>query len=164
MDVVWRGFESERHAFERLGLSDPCVAEHELLKEFEGRVPEGIFQVGSKVLSVEVKRIVGNTLPKGGGGRRRITRIVAGRERIIWPWTSSVEMALSKLSDEVAAKYHVHEHHAVFLIPLSLPVTTKNRMKQHIASVACRCLETKTYARKVRYHIFESEDRFFDRF
>ena len=159
-----RGFESERHAFERLGLSEPQVSEDELVREFDGRVPEGIFTVESKVLSVEVKRIVGNSLPKGGGGRRRITRMVDGRKRIVWPWTSSVETALSKLSDAVAERYNVCEHHAVFLIPTSLPSAAKQRTIQHIVHTADRYLGRNIVQTKVRYHIFETEDRFFDRF
>lgn len=162
--TMHRGFESERHAFQRLGLSDPHVSEGELVREFEGRVPEGIFMTGAKVLSVEVKRIVGNSLPKDAGGRRRITRMVDGRERIVWPWTSSVETALSKLSYAIAQRYKVCEHHAVFLIPRSLPPAVKQRTVQHITSVADHYLGTHSFHRKVRYHIFETEDCFFDRF
>ena len=83
-----RSWRSEQHAFERLGLhAPPRVTERELVQEFSGlRVPEGIFDHDAKVLSIEVKRIVGTGCqPAGGrsGSRARVTAASAP-----WPWVA----------------------------------------------------------------------------
>tara|TARA_B110001452_G_scaffold43466_2_gene33300 strand:+ start:11774 stop:12232 length:459 start_codon:yes stop_codon:yes gene_type:complete len=148
-----------------MGLGDPKVPEEELIRRFRGmRVPEGIFvNDRDECVSVEVKRIIGNTLPSMAGGRRHIKRSVRGREHIIWPWTSSVENALSKLRLEIAKTYDIKVHHAVFLIPYSLPERSRRRVIEHITTVATRHLQTYDTSTKVVYHIFQSDETIFDR-
>tara|TARA_B100000683_G_scaffold200328_1_gene193600 strand:- start:364 stop:861 length:498 start_codon:yes stop_codon:yes gene_type:complete len=161
-----RGLLSERYAFQRLGLLDRHMkaSETELIREFDGLcVPEAIFEIEGGTVSVEVKRIVGNSLPRDGGGRRRITRVRNGKERIVWPWTSSVESALSKLQAPIASTYGVDEHLAVFLIPSSLPARVKQRTVRHIHRVAHRFFVGTDPVVKTRYHIFETHSDVFDR-
>ena len=113
-----------------MGLGDPKVPEEELIRRFKGmRVPEGIFVNDSdECVSVEVKRIIGNTLPSMAGGRRDIK-----------------------------------VHHAVFLIPYSLPERSRRRVIEHITAVATRHLQTYDTSTKVMYHIFQSDETIFDR-
>lgn len=160
-----RAFASEEHAFSRLGLGDPIAKEEDLVHDFPGlKVPEGIFrQRGGQIVSVEVKRVIGNSLPPGSGGRRRITRFVRGKERIVWPWTSSVETALSKLDRAIAEHFRVQLHHAVFLLPRSLTTRTRRKVIDHIASTARDFLSEHSLATKVIYHIFDCDDAYFDR-
>lgn len=158
-------FESEEHAFKILGLKNPIISETELIKKFEGlKVPEALFDDNGTIVSVEVKRIIGNTLPKSGQGRRRIKRYVKGRERIIWPWTSSVETALSKLHSNVANEFCVNVHVAVFLIPAFLSNSVKERIIRHIETIATTFLTDKNTSTKVKYFIFDCDDKYFDRF
>ena len=156
---------SERHAFERMGLGDPKVPEHELVRLFKNvPVPEGIFiDKDSQCVSVEVKRIIGNSLPSMAGGRRHIKRSTRGRQHIIWPWTSSVENALAKLHVDIAAEYNVKVHHAVFLVPRSLPRKSQNKVVEHINTTASRFLQARVFSTKVCYHIFVCNDNIFDR-
>lgn len=159
-----RSMESEYHAFSRLGLGDPIVTEKELIKLFDGsKVPEALFYSEGKTISVEVKRIIGNTLPKCGGGKKRIKRYVRGKERIIWPWTSSVEVALSKLDMQIAKKFNVDIHLAVFLLPDHLNDNVKHRVIKHINNVAMSFLSTKHTPTKVKYYIITCDNYFFDR-
>ena len=156
--------ESEYHAFSRLGLDNPIVTEDELIRQFRGiRVPEALFNDNGTVVSVEVKRIIGNALPIGGGGRRRIRRYVRGKERIIWPWTSSVETALSKLHHNIATEYNVNTHVAVFLVPDTLSCSDVQRVQRHINTIAYSFLSKKWTPTKVKYHILTCDEYFFDR-
>lgn len=157
-------FESEEHAFKILGLKNPIISENELIKKFEGiRVPEALFNDNGTIVSVEVKRIIGNTLPLCGQGRRRIKRYVKGRERIVWPWTSSVETALSKLHSIIANEFCVSIHVAVFLIPEFLSNSVKERIIRHIKTIATTFLTYKTTSTKVKYFIFGCDKKYFDR-
>tara|TARA_Y100000389_G_C17425282_1_gene499206 strand:+ start:343 stop:828 length:486 start_codon:yes stop_codon:yes gene_type:complete len=157
-------FDSEEHAFKILGLKNPIISETELIKKFEGlKVPEALFNDNGKIISVEVKRIIGNTLPQCGEGRRRIKRYVKGRERIIWPWTSSVETALSKLHSNVANEFCVKIHVAVFLIPEFLTNSVKERIIRHIKTISNSYLTDKHTSTKVKYFIFDCDEKYFDR-
>ena len=166
-----RTFESECHAFERIGVSrTPRVRECELVRRFENTcVPEGIFDAPEgHAMSVEVKRIVGNTLPSDVTRRapRKITRraCFGARSRIVWPWTSSVETALCKLDERIARAYGVKVHVAVFLVPRSLPSRCKGRVRDHIHRVAQSVLSGPTLlSTKTIYHIVECDDVFFER-
>lgn len=158
-------FDSEERAFEILGLKNRIISEGELIKKFNGlKVPEALFDVDGTIISVEVKRIIGNTLPHCGKGRRRIKRYINGKERIIWPWTSSVETALSKLHSNIANEFGVDIHVAVFLIPEYLSNTVKMRTMRHIETIANTFLTDKTTSTKVKYFIFNCEAKYFDRF
>lgn len=156
--------ESEKLAFSKLGLKNPIVSEDELIKTFDGlKVPEAIFDDNGTIVSVEVKRIIGNALPECGQGRRRIKRYINGRERTIWPWTSSVESALSKLHSDIAEQFSISVHLAVFLIPEYLSNSVKNRIARHIRQTASAFLTSNITSTKVKYFIFNCEERYFDR-
>jgi len=156
--------DSEIHAFDRLGLKNPVVSESELIKMFNGlKVPEAIFYVDGKMMSIEVKRIIGNTLPSCGEGKRNVKRYVKGKHRISWPWTSSVECALSKLHRSVAENFAINLHLAVFLIPEYLSNSTKNRINRHIHDVANNFFITHVTSTKVKYLILNCERKYFDR-
>ncbi len=158
-------FDSEERAFEILGLKNRIISENELIKKFNGlKVPEALFDDNGTIVSVEVKRIIGNTLPHSGKGRRRIKRYINGKERIIWPWTSSVETALSKLHSNIANEFCVNIHVAVFLIPEYLSNTVKYRTIRHIENISNTFLADTTTSTKVKYFIFNCEDKYFDRF
>jgi len=156
--------ESEERAFQILGLKNPIISEDELIRRFEGlKVPEALFYDNGTTVSVEVKRIIGNTLPHCGKGRRRIKRYVKGRERIIWPWTSSVETALSKLHSSIAHEFCVSIHIAVFLIPDILSNSVKERIIRHIETIASTFLTERNTSTKVKYFIFDCDEKYFDR-
>ena len=156
--------ESERYAFSRLGLGDPIVTEDELIKQFAGlRVPEALFNQDGNIISVEVKRIIGNSLPMSADGRRRIRRYVNGKERIVWPWTSSVEIALSKLNHVIAARYNVNTHVAVFLIPETLNGSEKGKVVKRIHAIASDFMMNNKTTTKVKYYILYCDKYYFDR-
>lgn len=156
--------ESEKIAFSKLGLKNPIASENELIKIFDGlKVPEAIFNDNGTIVSVEVKRIIGNALPECGQGKRRIKRYINGRERTIWPWTSSVESALSKLHSDIAEQFSISVHLAVFLIPEDLANSVKNRIARHIQHTASTFLTSNSTSTKVKYFIFNCEERYFDR-
>ena len=163
-----RDLRSEKFAFDALRLDDPVVKECDLIHEFDGlKVPEGIFRDpvdNDRNISVEVKRIIGIDLPTCGGGRRKILRRVNRNERIIWPWTSSVHLAISKLHPRIAQVYNVHSHHVVFIIPVSLTDSVKRRTIQHIKRVTTSFLQSYTPVRRTRLHIVEGMDELFDRY
>lgn len=162
-----RSLASEQYAFHQLGLEKPLVSEQQLISRFDGtRVPEGIFahpRDGSMRVSVEVKRIIGGKLPSGGGGRRVIRRRCKGGDHIIWPWTSSVEAAFSKLHDDIADEFRVSEHHTVFLIPMSIDAKTWTRTVRHIHDIAAHYTKTHSLSRPVIMHILRCDDIMFDR-
>ena len=159
-----RTAESEYHAFSRLGLGKPIITERELINMFFGsRVPEALFNHKGKILSVEVKRIIGNALPDCGDSRRKIKRLVRGKEQIVWPWTSSVETALSKLDIQIATQFNVDMHLAVFLLPDYLNNSVRQRVIKHIHNVAVTYLSEGNTSTKVKYYIITCDGYFFDR-
>lgn len=130
-----RSWPSERYAFEILGLqlSHVVVSENEMIHDIceDCTVPEAIFKhpITGKLISVEVKRIVGNNLPNEGKRQRKLIR---RRKQIIWPWSSTVEAALSKANETIVKYYMVEEHHVVFIIPDFLSSRDSNRVETHI--------------------------------
>ena len=123
-------FLSEQYAFERLGIAKHMIkTEKEMIEECDGKVPEGIFwdPVKKKIISVEVKRIVGNRLPKEGGGRKILRR----RKHIIWPWQTTIMNAMNKISEQIVHNYKVQEHHIVIIIPNDLGSRAYNRICNH---------------------------------
>lgn len=166
--VEARSAKSERYAFKQLGLGEPLIDESALVTLFEGtRVPEGIFADpldANRRISVEVKRIIGGHLPAGGGGRRVIRRHSTRRgDEIIWPWTSSVEAALTKLSFEIMHTFDVSVHHVVFLVPESMPCRTYQRTARHIQDVTRKHLKQHPTHCKIRLHIISGADDMFER-
>jgi len=50
-------------------LKNRIISENELIKKFNGlKVPEALFDDDGTIVSVEVKRIIGNALPHSGKG------------------------------------------------------------------------------------------------
>lgn len=164
-----RSAASELFAFQRLGLCDPIVNELTLVKTFVGcKVPEGIFvhpDDDTRRISVEVKRIIGGRLPMDGGGHRVIRRHSKrhGGDKIIWPWTSSVESALTKVNAEITRTYGLVEHHAVFLVPESMTKRTQARTMRHIIDVARMHLRDHPPPCRIRLHMVSGDDDLFER-
>ena len=151
----YRSLPSEHFALEQLGIVDCIRSEDELMQEYTTRVPEGIFFMDGKVVSVEVKRIIGNWLPveQNPDGRRRIFR----RGRIVWPWRSTIESALKKSFSQAVLDYRVQIHYVAIVIPESLSEHHKARLEKHIRQVS-----TDTMV-KTKVCIFEGPDQLFDR-
>lgn len=166
-----RAKPSEDFAFEHLGLNEThqIKTEDELMNEFASVVPEGIFRypTNDKIISVEVKRIVGNNLPlddRQDGLRRRFIR---RRKHIIWPWASTVEAALQKASENLIETYFVQEHHMVFVIPESLSSRMYHRVTDHIHYTVQQYLEkgcNVIKSNRIHTHIIQGPDNLFDRF
>lgn len=160
-----RAWPSESYAFTQLGFSDIHIikSEQELMSEFCGAVPEAIFRDPhtEKNVSIEVKRIVGNDLPKGDG-RRFIRR----RKSIIWPWTSTVESALGKVNGHIICTYMVQEHHIVFIVPESLSQKSFERLKYHVDTTVNERISTVAdlKPKRIHTHVIRGPLYLFDRF
>tara|TARA_B110001450_G_scaffold248396_1_gene264531 strand:- start:1 stop:519 length:519 start_codon:yes stop_codon:yes gene_type:complete len=163
---------SERYVFEQMGLTTRHLvrSEEELMREAERRgggcVPEGIWRhphLSDKRVSVEVKRISGNTLPvhNNPDGRRRILR----RGKIVWPWQSTVQCAVGKASSFSVLQYRVDIHYAVFLIPDTMSEAEKGRTRRHIVGAAVEAVSSlQPGAAKIRVVVMEGPVFLFDRF
>lgn len=159
-----RAWPSERFAFAQLGLTQQLKSESDLITETSGTVPEAIFRHPStnKIMSIEVKRIVGNSLPECGKGRRLIRR----RKSIIWPWTSTVEAALKKANDTLVNMYMIQEHHIAFVVPDNLSTRSFERVYNHIETTvhACKEMCSQMMVKRIRVHIIQGPVELFDRF
>lgn len=163
-----RSWPSEQYAFNYLGLnvSDCLKSEVDLMNECNNScVPEAIFKhpVNQKVISVEVKRIVGNRLPIEGKGRRVIRR----RNGIVWPWTSTVETALGKATELFCSFYMIEEHHVVFIIPDTLSKRDHRKVHLHIYSAVNDFIHNERNelkSSKIRVYIIAGPKQLFDRF
>ena len=126
----------------QLGLTQLVRSEEELMSEAEerggGPVPEEIWRMDDTLLSVEVKRISGNTLPvqNNPDGRRRILR----RGKIVWPWQLTVHCAVQKASSPPVVWYKVHVHYAVVLIPDTMSSSEQERTCRHIRDAAASAM------------------------
>lgn len=163
-----RSLPSECYAFEFLGLCEhhKLKSEDEIIREREhGTVPEAIFKHPDtqKIISVEVKRIVGNALPKEGKGRRLIRR----RKSIIWPWTSTVQAALGKAHATLVKTYMVEEHYVVFVVPDNLSPRSFNRLRAHVMSAIDEFFaEQRNELKQNHVHVYmiQGPPELFDRF
>ena len=150
-----RSLPSEQYALQQLGIVTCIKNEHELMQEYTTRVPEGIFLKDGKIVSVEVKRIIGNRLPTFQNPDRR--RYIVQRGQIIWPWKSTVEVALKKSFSQAILDYRVHTHYVVIVIPESLTEHHKSRIRKHVKQIS-----TDTMI-KTKVCIFEGPDQLFHR-
>lgn len=163
-----RSWPSESYAFKHLGFSHyhQLKSEQDLIDENSiGTVPEAIFQnpFNNRIMSVEVKRIVGNNLPKEETGRRIIRR----RKQIIWPWTSTVEAALSKANARIVSMYMIEEHHVVFVVPDKLTDRAHTRVISHIQETIAAYYKNGNAVmkqNKTHVHIIKGPSNLFDRF
>lgn len=132
----------------------------------EGHVPEGIFRnpFTQQIISVEVKRIVGNSLPKTGGGRKLIRR----RKHIIWPCMSTIVAALEKANEAVVKKYNVEEHYICIVVPETLDKKSFEKIHYHICIVMKKYFETHIdecmKPNKIKLYIVKGPSHLFDRF
>ena len=157
--------QSEEWVFSQLNLTkDTCIrTERQLLCEFTCPVPEGIWTCptdSNKRISVEVKRVIGNWLPLEHANDYR--RTVKRRDRIIWPWKSTVEGAITKAESDAIQSYMVDVHYAVFVIPESLDVSHQNKVRKHIYRIASAVTVHKKP--KVSIIILRGPDSLFYRF
>jgi len=159
---------SEKYVFEQLGLTSHSLfrSEEELIREAEkrggGRVPEGIWKLPGKLVSVEVKRIAGNTLPvhNNPDGRRRIVR----RGKIVWPWQSTVQCAVQKACSFSLLEYGVSMHYAVFLLPETMSSSEQGRTTRHILDAAAEEAGKRKDGVKVSVVVMTGPVTLFDRF
>lgn len=166
----YRSRPSEDYAFDHLGLTerDKIKSEDDLIQELSQfcTVPEGIFRhpKSQRIVSVEVKRIIGNSLPQdNNNGRRKILR----REKITWPWHSSVRAALEKANDRTVTTYKVEEHHVVFVVPDCLSLKNYNRLVTHVQETVDNYFHVQSHPmkrNKVQIHIIRGPSELFDRF
>tara|TARA_B100000787_G_scaffold155797_1_gene131525 strand:- start:413 stop:907 length:495 start_codon:yes stop_codon:yes gene_type:complete len=159
-----RSLASELYAFSYLGLpiEDMIVSERELIDNYGTQgmnVPEAIFTVDNQRITVEVKRIPGNNLPDDGSPRRSLRR----RNRIIWPWTSTVERALKKTSPLLSFDYDIVCHHVVFVIPDTLARKKKMRLHNHVNTAVDQYKNDDCVHPNIRVHIIDGPLVLFDR-
>ena len=159
-----RARASETFAIDKLGLHDElCLRkETQLIHEYRGcPIPEGIWRDPSdpgKIVSVEVKRVIGNRLPmEKNTGRRRVTR----RSKIVWPWSKTVEDAVLKSTSRVLKDYNVHTHYAVFIVPEEMSPKNSDDVRRHIWTVANDAM--KRTCVKIKVKIFDGPIDLFDR-
>ena len=150
-----RSLASELYAFSYLGLpiEDMVVSERELIDNYATHVPEAIFTVDNKRITVEVKRIPGNTLPVPDDGLPK--RSLRRRNLIIWPWTSTVENALKKATPLLSHDYGIVCHHVVFVIPDTLARKQKIRLHNHVNSTVHRYKNDDCVHPNIRVHIID---------
>tara|TARA_B100000787_G_C16197409_1_gene301965 strand:- start:1814 stop:2326 length:513 start_codon:yes stop_codon:yes gene_type:complete len=163
-----RSLESELHAFTYLKL-DPnnpqhlVASESELIRLYASRgmrVPEAIFKLADGCITVEVKRIPGNSLPcEQGGPQRKLRR----RERIIWPWTSTVVNAMKKTTPLLSREYGIVGHHVVFVIPNTLKRKARCRLQNHVLTTVNAFRDDKEVHPNVTIHIIDAPVEMFDR-
>lgn len=160
-----RSVASEQFALRKLGIRARHVVctESELQRRFAHRgvtVPEVISRDptdASRVLSVEVKRIPGNTVPRESTETMR--RMVRNRTRIIWPWEQTICHALKKANSDVIEAFGVNEHYIAVVYPSSLPSRQVRRLIRHTHDV----LASQTITCRVRLFFFEGSPHLFDR-
>jgi len=156
---------SEEYVFEQLGLSYRHLvrSEQQLIDEVNsGPVPEGIWRLPScpeRLISVEVKRIAGNSLPMNDNpdGRKHLIK----RGKIIWPWESTVKYAILKCSSDAIQQHNVQVHYAVFLIPESMGSSARQKTYKHIVNALQRVPPQPI---KVKVMMMQGPDHLFYRF
>lgn len=141
------------------------VDEDQLIREYSHKsisVPEGIFRdpTTGKVITLEVKRIVANTLPMDDGKMER--RKVMERGKIVWPWKKTVQSAMRKAHPNILRDHGAMEHHAVFLVPSSLKKGERDKLMRRTLSHAAEAAEKVPVS--TRIHFLLAPDSCFDRF
>lgn len=162
-----RSLDSELHAFSYLKL-DPndreqlAASERDLIDSYGSHglpVPEAIFKVANKRVTVEVKRIPGNTLPLENGSQRKLTR----RGFYVWPWKSTVFNAMKKATPRLSLEYGIVIHHVVFVVPDNLTRKTRCRLQNHILSAVNEFRHDENVHPKIQVHIIDAPVEMFDR-
>ena len=159
-----RSYASEQYAFEMFGLGEPVISETELIHSLKNlKVPEGIWKIDDKYISIEVKRIIGGNLPVHVDGKRRvIRRRTHGCEKIIWPWETTVISSLQKISIELVQIYKVREHHVVFIVPNEMTLRTFKRTSYNIERCAIEYIQTNVPPCRIFLHIIRGSTSLFE--
>ena len=159
-----RSWPSECFALAELGLSasNRLHSETELIELHRRTVPEGIFRhpLTQRIISVEVKRIVGNTLPSDA--RRKLR----DRRGIMWPWRNTVHMAIAKAHDDIVRLHGVEEHHVVFVVPDTLARRAYDRLVRHIIDATneyLRCAYHPLDSKCIHTYVARGPPALFDR-
>lgn len=149
---------SEAIAFAYLGLnpSDLICSESDLIARYSGctRIPEAIFvdpSDATRMVSIEVKRIVGNRNP------RDVRKTVRGR--YVWPWIATIQSALSKANHVVVNDFNVKVHHMVFVLPNTISLKEARSIRRHVGRVMQEC---ETAARVCCAHLIRVSEEVFD--
>lgn len=163
----WRSFASEQYAFEYIGIKKILYEENELISMYacQGiKIPECIAQDPhdpSNNISIEVKRICGNTLPADYEGQDR--RILRERgDKITWPWGKTIHDSLLKAHPLIIHELNIHTHHSIFVVPKSLNKKSLNRLCKHVYKL----INEKYYNTpkcKTVVHVIQGDDSMFDR-
>ena len=165
----WRSLASEKYALEYLRIKKFVLGETELIDKYASqgvKVPECIAEDPSnpgRLISVEVKRICGNQLPLDYTGQER--RKLRKRNKLIWPWGSTISNSLLKAHPQIVADLKIERHWIVFVVPDSLSNRSLKRMCERIESWVVKGIELVDMPVKyVDVHIIQGDDRLFDRF
>ena len=162
----WRSLSSEIFAFEYLKIKDVIIREEDLINMYANRsikIPECIAvdpNDSSKIISVEVKRICGNNLPKDYEGQKR--RIKRGRRnKIVWPWEKTIVEGMTKAHPTLINDMQITAHHSVFVIPSSLNKKELRKVCSHIVNTA---LDKQDHLHcHTTVHVIQGNEFMFDR-
>ena len=163
----WRSIASEKFALDYIGINDVLYEEDDLILRYAPlgiKTPEVVARDPTnpqRIISVEVKRICGNTLPLENGHRRKLKN----RNVIIWPWTQTVYQSLEKANKKIVHELGIHRHHVVFVVPRSLEKRVLNRLVSRIESTTENYMHRiQLPVRHVVIHVIQGDDTLFDRF
>lgn len=133
---------SETVAFNhlRLNVSHLICGERDLCRRYAScMIPEGVFFIDGKNVSIEVKRIT-CIRPRTPSQR--------------WQWRTTVENAVMKGNSVIIADYNVQLHIAVFVLPECLSMRKRQRAVRHIGASLERIKNIRV---PVRSHIIVTE-------
>ena len=157
-----RSLASEVYALGRLCVEKCVRSERELIDEFPGqKIPEGIFYLEGRLVSIEVKRIIGNLLPQEEHETERRKKRSKKGDHISWPWDRTVEMAIEKANDEMLKKYCIRAHHVVFVYPDLLSRRQVSRLRAHVHTTVHR--KKHITPAKIFTHLISGPGFLFDR-
>ena len=164
----WRSLASELYAFEYIGIKTILWEENELITKYAQKgikIPECIAVDPlnpSNNISVEVKRICGNSLPLDCSGQIR-RKLRNRRDQITWPWGKTILDSFLKAHPIIINEMNVKTHHIIFVVPNSLSKKNLNKLCRHVYSHICeRYLDTLNCDAVI--HIIQGNDNMFDRF
>ena len=114
-----------------------------------------------RLVSVEVKRLIGNELPVDS--RTNSRRKIWERNKITWPWKKTVLSALEKANPEIVKEYGITSHHIVFLVPDTLSKHSSSRLEKRALSVVEMYVSFLS-VKRVFVHFLPTPSHHFDRF
>ena len=163
----WRSIASEEYAFAYIGIKKILYEEDDLITKYAWKgikIPECIAvdpADSTSIISVEVKRICGNNLPKDYQGQDK--RFLRDRgDKIMWPWGKTIQDSLLKAHPLIVKELNVNTHHSVFVVPKSLSKKTLRRLCNHVYTNVCEKYYNIPNCNTV-VHVIQGDDSMFDR-